>query len=178
MSLWGFTFLEMVESTIGSTEQSVEEVSTAGFISDRLLSALGSRMKRQAAMIGIWNMDCILLCRSLAGAKAAQILLNKTVRVNWGRSSGVHVGGDIGKEGWAALASGLQRHPGFPTVETSRATILQAPREALKIIWDAMGALGTLSEWRVLTDRVVTVFKNGVTDNLKWEELLLLLDMS
>ena len=48
----GFRLLESVESAIGSTEQSVEEVST-GYISVQLLSALGSRMNRQAAMIGI-----------------------------------------------------------------------------------------------------------------------------
>ena len=86
----------------------------------------------------------------------------------------VEVWGDIGEEGWTALASGLQRHPGFTTVEASRETMLQAPRAALKIICDAMGGLGTRSEWWVETDRVVTVFKDGVTeegDELKWEEL-------
>ena len=79
----------------------------------------------------------------------------------------------FGEEGWAALASGLQRHPGFRIVVVPRAIMLQAPRAALKIIWDAMGALGTPSEWYVLTDDIA-VMKDGVTeegDEVKWEEL-------
>ena len=171
VSVFGFRLLEMVESAIGSTEQSIEEVST-GFFSDHLLSALGTRMNRQAAMIGIWNIGAGLSCSSLAGVKNAQILLNKTLRINWGTEwdSCVEVEGDIGEEGWTALASGLQPHPGFKEVEASREFMLQAPRAALKIIWDALGALGTASSWQLGRIEVV---KDGVTeegDELKWAE--------
>ena len=44
---------------------------------------------------------------------------------------------------------------------------------------NAMGGLGTRSEWHVVTDRVVKVVKDGVTeegDELKWEELKEILD--
>ena len=89
----------------------------------------------------------------------------------------MRVQGDIGEEGWTALASGLQRHPGFKEVVASRASMLQAPRAALKIIWDALGALGTTSSWSVLLNMPpwrIEVVKDGVTeegDELKWAEI-------
>ena len=169
----------MVESAVGSTEQNVVEAATSLGM-DSISSALGSRMQRQEHMIGVLDVGG-LSCLSLACVKAAQIL-NKTVRVNW--RGGVFVERDIGEEGWAALASGLQRHPGFTIVVVPRAIMLQAPRAVLKIIWDSMGALGTPSQWWVLTDDLTMnfkVFKDGVTevgDKLKWEELLKMLDMT
>ena len=51
---------------------------------------------------------------------------------------GVMVEGDIGAEGLTALAVGLQRHPGFRYFEVLRLDTRAAPREALKMIWDAM----------------------------------------
>ena len=88
----------------------------------------------------------------------------------------MYVGGDIGEEGWTALASGLQQHPGFKRVAASREIMLQAPRAALKIIWDAMGALGVRSRWVVNTDDgYIGVVKDTVTmageDELKWAKL-------
>ena len=179
VSQLGFTFLEMVESAIGSTEQNVVEAATSLGM-DSISSALGSRMQRQEHMIEVLDVGG-LSCLSLACVKAAPIL-NKTVRVNW--RGGVFVERDIGEEGWAALASGLQRHPGFTIVVVPRAIMLQAPRAVLKIIWDSMGALGTPSQWWVLTDDLTMnfkVLKDGVTeegDKLKWEELLKMLDMT
>ena len=171
--------MEKVESAIGSTEQNVEEVtSDYMYVGGSFLSALGSRMARQEQMIRVWTMER-LFCESLADVKTAQLLLNKTVRINWSRWPGsVDVQGDIGEEGWTALASGLQRHPGVKEVFVHRASMLQAPRAALKIIWDAMGALGTTSFWSVLLNdpfKRIEVVKDGVTeegDELKWAEIL------
>ena len=133
-------------------------------------------MARQEQMIRVCVMSGLSL-ESLADVKTAQILLNKTVRINWSGLGSVHVQGDIGEEGWTALASGLQRHPGFTSVFVHRAFMMQAPRAALKIIWDAMGALGTTSFWSVLLNGPpwrIEVVKDGVTeegDELKWAEI-------
>ena len=59
--------------------------------------------------------------------------------------------------------------------------MLRAPRAALKIIWDAMGALGFRSRWVVNTDDgYIGVVKDGLTmaDELKWAELTEILNMS
>ena len=118
-----------------------------------------------------------LSCESLADVKTAQIIMNKTRRINWRWRRRVYVGEDIGEEGWTALASGLQRHPGVKEVFVHRASMLQAPRAALKIIWDAMGALGTTSSWFVrlnFPNKMIEVVKDGVTeegDELKWAEI-------
>ena len=136
-------------------------------------------------MIGVWNMDG-LAWYTLAGAKPAQILLSKTVRINWGWPGCVNVEEGIGEEGWAALASVLQRHPGFKGVHVPRAYMLRAPRAALKIIWDAMGGLWFRSRWVVNTDDgYIGVVKDGVIgvtmageDELKWAKLTEILNMS
>ena len=133
-------------------------------------------MARQEQMIRVCVMSGLCF-ESLADVKTAQIIMNKTVRINWSGLGSVHVQGDIGEEGWTALASGLQRHPGFTRVFAHRASMLQAPRAALKIIWDALGALGTTSSWSVwLNDpnERIEVVKDGVTeegDELKWAEI-------
>ena len=136
-------------------------------------------------MIVVWDMSD-LSCMSLAGVKDVHALLNKTMRINWiDGHVWVQDGIFLGEEGWTALASGLQRHPGFKKVTASRASMAQAPRAALKIIWDAMGALGTPSKWRVESETYflvkIDVVKDGVTnggDEFKCEELTEILDMT
>ena len=133
-------------------------------------------MARQEQMMRVCDMGRMSFM-SLADAKTASILLNKIVRINWREPGRVYVEGDLGEEGWTALASGLQRHPGVKEVFVHRASMLQAPRAALKIIWDALGALGTASFWSVLLNdpnERIEVVKDGVTeegDELKWAEI-------
>ena len=59
-------------------------------------------------------------------------------RITWIGGGNVWIEGDIGAEGWTALAAGLQRHPGFRCFEVFRLDTRAAPREALNMIWDAM----------------------------------------
>ena len=205
VSLLGFILLESVDSavkvirdptsvtflartSVGSKLQLVQKVAIFFTTDDSpILAALGSRMQRQETMIVVWDL-CDLNCRSLAGVKAVHALMNKTMRINW-RDGWVWIrrGILLGEEGWTALASGLQRHPGFKKVSASRACMVQAPRAALKIIWDAMGALGTPSKWCVESEAggssqsYIDVVKDGVTEGgveLKWEELTEILDMN
>ena len=96
------------------------------------------------------------------------------------------VGGDIGEEGWAALASGLQQHPGFRRVFASRASMQQAPRAALKTIWDHLGTTPG-SGWDVMglhdhhVRSEIKVLKDGVIEGgveLKWAELEEILELT
>ena len=186
VSLSGFILLESVESAVGSKLQLVEKVAIFFTTDDSpILSSLSSRMQRQENMIVVWDM-CDLFCMSLAGVKDVHALLNKTMRINWIHGHvWIQDGIFLGEEGWTALASGLQRHPGFKRVTASRASMVQAPRAALKIIWDAMGALGTPSKWCVESETYclvkIDVVKDGVAeggDEFKWEELTKILDMT
>ena len=110
-------------------------------------------------------------------------------RIIWAEGlgeGGVAIHGDIGVEGWTALATALQRHPGFSYFSTSRRITRAAPREALKMIWDAMGSLGTPSTWIVANDDFlprIPIHKNGMTkeaNEIIWEEEIQIgiLDMS
>ena len=182
VSEFGFLLMEEVEFAVGSAVQNVEEIATAMLANVGSMwptfSALGSRMQRQQQLIRVWKMDS-LYCGSMAGAKTANILLRKTMRINWGGDSGVHVRAEIGEEGWTALAAGLQQHPGFGEVSAPRGSMLQAPKATIKILWDAMGAGN--ARWQVLTDDLagdIEVVKDGVTDELKWAEISEILDMS
>ena len=88
--------------------------------------------------------------------------------------------GDIGTEGWTALAAGLQRHPGFRYFDVLRLDTRAAPREALKMIWDAMDNHD--SYWFVYDPlRGLEIRKNGLTkeeNEMKWAEVVRILDMS
>ena len=128
VSLSGFILLESVESAVGSKLQLVEKVAIFFTTDDSpILAALGSRMQRQETMIVVWDL-CDLNCRSLAGVKAVHALMSKTMRINW-RDGWVWIrrGILLGEEGWTALASGLQRHPGFKRVTASRASMVKLP---------------------------------------------------
>ena len=91
----------------------------------------------------------------------------------------VRVRGDMGAEGWTALAAGLQRHP-FRCFEVRRLDTRAAPREALKMIWDAMDNHD--SYWFVYDPlRGLEIRKNGLTkeeNEMKWAKVVRILDMS
>ena len=186
----GFLFLEEVESSIGTAEQHVEEINSwtpcTPFLP--IFPALSSRAQRQERMIRVWNMTS-LPCTSLDDAITASTLMEHSERIIWAEPlgvGGVAIQGDIGVEGLTALATALQRHPGFSFFVTSRRMTRAAPREALKMIWDAMGTLGTPSTWIVADDDFlprIPINKNGMTkeaNEIIWEEEIQIgiLDMS
>ena len=186
----GFLFLEKVESSIGTAEQHVEEINSWSLCIPffPIFPALSSRAQRQERMIRVWNMKT-LHCSSLDDAKTVSTLMEHSERIIWAEGlgeGGVAIHGDIGVEGWTALATALQRHPGFSYFSTSRRITRAAPREALKMIWDAMGSLGTPSTWIVTNDDFhprIPIDKDGMTkeaNEIIWEEEIQIgiLDMS
>ena len=184
VSVLGFRLLEEVESSIGTAEQQVVEIHYSNPHSD-FLTALRSRVQRQERMIRAWY-SSILTCSSLDDANAYHAIMEHCERITWIGGGNVWIEGDIGAEGWTALAAGLQRHPGLCCFEGRRLDIRAAPREALKMIWDAMDNHDD-SYWSVTWVEVsvdglgLRVRKNGLTkeeNEMKWAEVVRILDMS
>ena len=63
----------------------------------------------------------------------------------------VHICGELEMEGWEALAKALQKHPCHAEIISPKERMLQARREDLRTIWEAMpGRLnGVHSSWVV-----------------------------
>ena len=139
VSALGFRLLEEVESSIGTAEQQVVEIHsiTDGPYPSNFLTALRSRVQRQERMIRVWDLT-YMTCSSLDDANAYHAIMEHSERITWIGGRNVWIEGDIGAEGWTAFAAGLQRHPGLCCFEGRRLDTRAAPREALKMIWDAM----------------------------------------
>ena len=201
VSAQGFRLLEEVESSIGTAEQQVVEIHNRSQFTDgrfNFLTALRSRVQRQERMIRAWY-SSILTCSSLDDANAYHAIMEHCERIIWEGESGlratlripwmsggiVRVRGDMGAEGWTALAAGLQRHP-FRCFEVRRLDTRAAPREALKMIWDAMDnhddSYWSVTWVEVSVDGLGLRFrKNGLTKKekeMKWAEVVRILDMS
>ena len=136
-------------------------------------------------MIGVWDLIG-LGCFSLDDANAYHAIMEHCERITWIGGGNVWIEGDIGAEGWTALAAGLQRHPGFRCFEVFRLDTRAAPREALKMIWDAMDnhddSYWSVTWVEVSVDGLGLRFrKNGLTkeeNEMKWAEVVRILDMS
>ena len=175
-----FLLLEEVESGLGSADQKTEKIVGSISPGTPIFLALSTRVLRQKDPIKAGDVIS-LRCRSLADAKLAHTLLSNIERINWRGSIAsfdVNIGGeDIGEEGWAALATGLQRRPGFTRVFVSRHLMKQASRASLRTTWDALGALGSPSTWSVAG--LAGFRKDGLTEEgseEKWAKLLKILE--
>ena len=89
--------------------------------------------------------------------------------------------GDIGANGWAALAEALQRFPGDRWVEVSRQDMLAARKEDLRTIWESLQ--GENSHWVVKFGNTGSVaipkeLDGGEVNELGWEKLEQILVMS
>ena len=192
VSVEGFLLLEEVESSINTAEQQVVEVKTFEyFVEDPTLTALSSRVQRQEGMVRVWAWGG-LSCGSLDGAKTCRTIMEHCERMIWkfGGRGIVSVRRDLGVEGWTALATGLQRHPRFHEFSASRLDTRAAPREALKMIWDAMLDFGDYDDddynddskwiveapnhWKYSDDNIL----NPQLSVRNWEHLIRILDMS
>ena len=187
VSVLGFRLLEEVESSIGTAEQQVVEIHsiTDGPYPSNFLTALRSRVQRQERMIRVWDLS-VMTCSSLDDANAYHAIMEHSERITWIGGGNVWIEGDIGAEGWTALAAGLQRHPGLCCFEGRRLDTRAAPREALKMIWDAMDnhddSYWSVTWVEVSVDGLGLRFrKNGLTKKekeMKWAEVVRILDMS
>ena len=137
----GFRVLESVEGAMSSTIQKVERVAIEhltgqDWTGDDWLNPLGARMKRQHEMVIEANFG-IFFCDDQNDAENAKALLRcerATLEKLW-------VTGDLGQNGWEALAEALSMFPGLVMEEVEvdyRQHVREARREDLRSIWDRL----------------------------------------
>ena len=159
----GFRILESVEGAVRSTIQKVERVAIEhltgqDWTGDDWLNALGARMKRQHEMVTEVNVN-LLFCDDQNDAENAQALLMRSQKVELSK---IWVTGDLGENGWTALAEALSTFPGLflDQVEVdNRQYMLGARKEDLRRVWEKLheedGAWWLMFEWDNFADAVV-----------------------
>ena len=159
----GFRILESVEGAMSSTIQKVGRVAIdlltgQDWTGDDWLNALGARMKRQHEMVTEVNVN-LLFCDDQNDAENAQALLMRSQKVELSK---IWVTGDLGENGWTALAEALSMFPGsfLDQVEVdNRQYMLGARREDLRRVWEKLheedGTWWLKFEWDNFADAVV-----------------------
>ena len=164
----GFLILDEVETTLGSTEQSVQKVQISGL--DRWLGmpALIHRIVRQQEMVlvarvgvfSIWNKETAEAFYALA-----QNCLTLHFPTLW-------IAHQIGADGWATIRKAIQHLgrmvPRYHIMSTKKAMV-GGRREDLRAIWDG---LGLWSSWCLLEGD----HGPGLTRLENWEMLEVILD--
>ena len=134
---FGFRFLEMVESGMGSTEQKVELV-VVDFLTKGLLSALGSRLVRQqdSDVETRVVVRSSIQCAGKTSFSAVCSVLQHSKIVDLAGSLQVYE--DIGTDGWTALTEALSSghlHD-IPKLDTCKKSYLASARaEDVRAIW-------------------------------------------
>ena len=171
----GFLILESVEGAMGTIIQQVSSVSLE-YVTDDCLGALVARTRRQSEMVFSAHLH-VLFCKDQDTAGDAQALLMRCHRVVLRDLS---VTGDIGPNGWTALAEALQRFPGERGVEVSRQDMLAARKENLRTIWESLQ--GQNSYWVMkfgyMKATVPKELDGGEVNEWGWEKLEQILVMT
>ena len=176
---WRFLFLEEVEGAFGSAVQEIESIKMDYVCGKHFrmrqawLLAVSSRARRQQTRISLVHIDNFF-CTDMAEAKALQTLAEncETMRLRH-----LRIFGEIGAEGWSALAKALRLHPGCHLffVEVPKRLMVQGRREDLRNIWDCLFK-NPSAQWR-LEDRPDatqwdTEQKNKIKEWRRLEEIL------
>ena len=145
-----FQFLEEIEGAFGSTEQTVESVKGVGRLKPfSALSALSSRLSRQQQKMNTFHAVMINL-QNRAGAEAFRVIMQACQRFSLGHSLWV---GQIGQEGWEAVAEGLHLHPGVVIeIQTSKRDMEGGSRDDMRKVWDSLSTHGT---WSIVDENCI-----------------------
>ena len=143
----GFLILDKIETTLGSTEQSVEKVEISGlFHWLEGMPALIHRVVQQQEMVRVASFGAFS-CRNLETAEAFYALAQNCQTL---RFPTIQIDHDIGADGWAMIRKAIQ-HLGrmVPRYDilTNKKAIAGGRRDDLRAIWDG---LGFLSSWCLL----------------------------
>ena len=160
VSLVGFTLLESVEGSLGSTQQKIERIGRVGFLKEAWLTAVSERAARQGRKIG--EFKCFrVTCLTQESAEAFWTLVDHCQR--WSVLQ-LNVEGEVGPDGWEALRKAVCS-PGAvhqcdyhtcvlkPCDSVPRQSVaaplrymIEGRREDLRPIWE------TISSWTILRD--------------------------
>ena len=178
---WHFLLLEEVEQAFGSALQEVVTLKMNPLQGKRFrmrrswLLAAASRARRQQskiALVDIVKLPCIDKVEADTFLALAENCRELKVRE-------LKIIGDIGREGWTALANGLRRHPYCHLwgVEAPISGMLAAGSEDLKTIWEQLFS-DSRAQW-LLTDNVLLSFTRRGSDEDReneWRRLEKVLD--
>ena len=134
----GFLLLEAVEGAFASAEQQIEKISVWVLReSEGLLSALSSRAERQQEKIS--NLKLLMKTIHLDDLYTAKLLHSLLKNCNKATTCWLNVTGEIGMEGWEALAQAVGSHPGILySLRVSKKVMLTAKAQDLKTIHNAI----------------------------------------
>ena len=171
ISIYAFLLLEEVEGAFGTTEQSVKTVVNDWPCRD-FLPAISSRISRQKEIVSyiqvLWGSICIKDKTSVDNFLT--VLKARVVYVE-----DLHVGGEIGEEGWRALNSALEgKEYVLGEVFISRQDLKDVKDISIKGIWNAI-----IKGFRVLNkDYSDRVFKHEHAWESAWVRLMQISDMT
>ena len=136
----GFLLLEEVESVLGTTEQWIQSMEV-GYLSDSIISAIGSRMARQQEPVTSIRIRYRVKIETEMGARAFHTLMSGQVeQVGPIR---LVVPGSLGGAGWEAVAEAMKQQPGLvERIRTSKPSLEEGKKEDIKDIWDTEGLVG------------------------------------
>ena len=183
-----FILLEDCEAAVSSAEQSVKKVLRlwCPYFSG-WLAALNSRASRQECPVTSLNIDFAYIFNTRFHAELqhlADLLQNcdQVLKLEKVKISAFN-DDDTSLDDWEAFARIFERHPSRRLVFSSKKAMLQARREDLKRIWDALqpGQDGKPSFWSVEVKEIglpvrIKFTKMGQEDEATWKELEELLD--
>ena len=164
----GFLLIEAVEGAFASAEQQIEKISVEELSeSESLLSALSSRVERQQGKVS--NLD---VCRiDLDDFNSAKLLHRLLKNCQLTGCFWLRVVGEIGMEGWEALAHAVGSHPGFLfDLKVSKKVMLTAKARDLKTIHNAFQREGG---WSVMENEncsgkcIKHIFKGSSEEELE-----------
>ena len=174
---WHFLLLEEVEGAFGSVVQQIETIKMNPQQGNRFgmrqawLLAISSRARRQQtriALVDVSTFSCSDLIEAqafLALAENCQVMKLRDLRI----------AGEIGAEGWTALAKALRLHPNchFWSVDVPKHVMLKGRREDLRTVWDQLFNDAS-AQWTLAGRSDVAPFtRRGTDENRKkeWKRL-------
>ena len=136
----GLLLLEEVETVLGTTEQWIQSMEV-GYLTDSIISAIGSRMARQQEPVTSIRLRHRVKIETERGARAFHTLMSGQVeQVGPIR---LVVPGSLGGAGWEAVAEAMKQQPGLvERIRTSKPSLEEGKKEDIKDIWDTEGLAG------------------------------------
>ena len=170
---WHFLLLEEVEAAFGSAVQEIETVKMNPQQGKRFgmrqawLLAVSSRARRQQTRVALLDLNKFS-CKDLLEAKAFHTLAENCQVM---KLRDLRIAGEIGTEGWAALAEALRLHPNcyFWSIEVAKHVMLRGRREDLRMIWEHLFN-DPSAQWTLADRSDVAPFTRRGTDENREEE--------
>ena len=154
ISLEGFKLLEEVEAAFGTTEQTVEAISTKDDSFKLRQSDLAPRLSRQQQKLTSVHIGAIVVSNKKE-AEDFKVLMQSCPPMASHLAILVAI---LGAEGWGLLAEGLKSHPGVVGgALTGKESLDGGRKEDLRVLWDALmptGILDLLTEWDWLEEEL------------------------